>query len=199
MMATTHAFAGLLVAAPIAVFFPEHATPVALAALSGGVFPDLDVFIGRHRRTLHFPVLYWGLCLGLGVAGLVVGLPELLYAAVFVLAAALHSVSDVLGGGLEKEPWKQTTDCAVYCHVSTRWVAPRHYIAYDGSKGDLLATCILATSAVAYAGVPHLWLIVGGGIGIAAGYTLVRRWLPAVEDWLYENVPFLHPFLDGLH
>jgi len=59
MMATTHAAVGLLLAVPLAFVAPELAAPAAIAAIAGGVFPDLDLFAGVHRKTLHFPDYYW--------------------------------------------------------------------------------------------------------------------------------------------
>src|SRR6056297_1290775 len=105
MMATTHALAGLALAALVAPIAPEHAPTAAAAGLAGGVFPDLDLYAG-HRRTLHFPV-YYAVAAAPAVAfaalapsALTVGV------AVFLAAAALHAASDALGGGLELEPWK---------------------------------------------------------------------------------------------
>lgn len=198
MMVTTHAFASLLVCAPLALLFPDQSASIAVLALVGGAFPDVDVVLGTHRRTLHFPLGYW--CLLPFAAGVsVVSGPVALGLVAFLLGAGLHSASDVLGGGLEDKPWEQTADRAVYCHASGAWLPPKFIIAYDGSKGDFLLTCLLAMSMVAYGDVPYLLPVVLSGVVFAAVYTIIRRRLPQFEDWLYENVPVLRPLLNNLY
>lgn len=54
-MSPTHIAAGLALATPAALLAPELGTAAALGGIVGGVLPDLDLFAGRHRRTLHFP------------------------------------------------------------------------------------------------------------------------------------------------
>lgn len=57
MMVITHVTVALLVSLPVVVLVPAFATPVAAGAVVGAIVPDLDLFVGEHRRTLHFPVL----------------------------------------------------------------------------------------------------------------------------------------------
>ena len=187
MMATTHAMAGLAVAA-IAVFVvPEHAPVLAVAGLAGGVFPDLDLYAG-HRRTLHFPV-YYGVAAALAAVAAVL-VPNLWTAGVvvFLAAAALHAASDALGGGLELEPWEATSERAVYSHFHGRWLPPRRFVRYDGSPEDVvLAAGIGLPAALAFG--PSVQRVVGAALVVSVGYAVVRRRLPRVVRRLVAVVP----------
>lgn len=182
-MATTHAAVGLLLAIPVAVVAPELAAASALAAIAGGIFPDLDLFVGVHRRTLHFPDYYWlGAVPALAAAALV---PTAATVAVawFLLSAAVHSVSDAFGAGTEPRPWQRTSAEAVYLHSRRRWVRPRYWVRYDGAPEDYLLTVLfLSPGLVAFGPTVRrvaLTLIVAGG-----AYTLVRKRLPDLEERL---------------
>jgi len=177
MMATTHAFVGLAVAAAVVVAVPTLAPAVALAAavgaLAGGIFPDLDL-AATHRRTLHFPVGYWVVAVPAAVAAVVVPDPVPVGVALFVLSAAIHSSSDVIGGGLETRPWLGTSDKGVYLHVRGRWLAPRQWIRYDGSPEDfLVGAAFAAPGLVAFDGAVRLAVL--AMLGASLLYTLVRK------------------------
>jgi hypothetical protein len=183
MMATTHAAVGLLFALPLTVVAPELAPVAALAAMAGGIFPDLDLVVGVHRRTLHFPDYYWlGTLPALAAAALAPGTATVAVAW-FFLSAAVHSVSDVFGAGTEVRPWERTSAEAVYLHSRGRWIAPRYWVRYDGAPEDyLLTVCALAPGLVGFGPAVRrvaLALIITGG-----AYTLVRKRLPAVEKRL---------------
>lgn len=199
-MATTHLFAGLVVALPLVFAYPELAIPLAVAAGVGSVFPDFDILVGTHRKTLHYPVYYWVPTVGLLAGGIVSGSPALVLGGAFSLGAAQHSLSDVVGGGLERKPWEKTTSKAVYSRFHKRWYPPRHIIEYDGSPSDLGATILMSPVLLLY-GVDTLTtgVLIAGMVTIAVGYTAVRKVLPQIEDFLYEKFPVLHPFLHGLH
>ena len=183
MMATTHVFAALAVAAGVASVVPELASPLAVGAVLGGLAPDLDLLL-EHRRTFHFPVL------GLAVAGPAVAFalafPSSLTAGVaaFAVAAWLHAASDAIGGGPEMNPWDEASERAVYDHVRGRWIRPRHWIRYDGAPEDAACAVALAVPALL---VFEGWIaaLVVVGIVVSVGYALVRRrlvaWLP---EWL---------------
>src|SRR6056297_795113 len=112
MMATTHALAGMVLASATALIAPEQ-TPVAVAgAAVGGAFPDLDLF-GDHRRTLHYPVYYSILALAALAIAVLVPTGVTVALAAFLTSAALHSLMDAFGGGLELKPWEGTSDRAV--------------------------------------------------------------------------------------
>ena len=52
MMATTHGFVGLAVAAAVATVSPELAVPAAIGGIAGGIAPDLDV-LAAHRANIY--------------------------------------------------------------------------------------------------------------------------------------------------
>ena len=180
MMATTHAFVGLALASAYAVLGGEFAVVAAAGALAGGVFPDLDL-VAEHRKTLHFPE-YYAVLGALAVAVAVVApSPVSVGAAAFLLSAAVHAASDVLGGGLEARPWLAESDRGVFLHTQGRWVAPRRYVRYDGAPEDLAVAVLFAVPGwVAFDG----WVrgAVVAGVAVSAGYVLVRKRLPALEE-----------------
>ena len=57
MMVITHVAVALAFAVPVALAAPEFATAAAVGAILGGALPDLDLLVGEHRRTFHFPVV----------------------------------------------------------------------------------------------------------------------------------------------
>jgi hypothetical protein len=180
MMVTTHVAAGLLLAVPVAAVAPHLAVPAAIGAVLGGLVPDLDLLVGVHRRTLHFPVYYSALGVVAALAAAVAPGPLTVGLALFLLAAGLHSASDWLGAGEEMRPWERTSDRAVFLHPRRRWLRPRYVVRYDGAPEDFLLTAVLAVPAAAtFDG----WLraLAVGGVLLAAAYTLVRKRIP---DWL---------------
>lgn len=180
MMATTHALMGVALAAVVATVAPEHAPAAVVGALAGGVFPDLDLY-GDHRKHLHFPVYYTLLAGGAVAVAFAFTRPATVALAAFVVAAALHSATDALGGGLELEPWRGESERAVYSHFHGRWVAPRRWIRYDGAPEDLaLASALAVPALLVFDG--HVQLVVAGALGVSAVYTLLRKRLVAL--WL---------------
>ncbi|MFP8951842.1 metal-dependent hydrolase [Natrialbaceae archaeon A-arb3/5] len=187
MMASTHAFAGLVLAAVLAVLAPQFAFAVAVAAIAGGLFPDLDLYAG-HRRTLHFPVYYWLLALPTSIVAVLVPTQATVAVAVFLLAAAVHSFMDIFGGGLELKPWRETSNRAVYSHYHGRWLEPRRWVRYDGSPMDLaLAGALAVPGLVIFDG--YIQTVMLALLAISAGYTLVRKPLAGVAEWLLERIP----------
>ncbi len=181
-MATTHAFVGLAVAAALVVAVPTLAPVVVLAAavgaLAGGVFPDLDL-AATHRRTLHFPVAYWVVAVPAVGAGVVAPGPVTVGAATFLLSAAIHSSSDVIGGGLETRPWLGTSDKAVYVHVQGRWLAPKQWIRYDGSPEDFaVGAAFAAPGLLVFDGEVRLAVL--AMLGASLLYTVFRKKLVEV-------------------
>jgi membrane-bound metal-dependent hydrolase YbcI (DUF457 family) len=183
MMATTHAAVGLLLAVPLTVVAPDLAAVGALAAMAGGVFPDLDLLAGEHRKTLHFPDYYWLAALPALALFVVVPTAATVAAAWFFLSAAVHSVTDAFGAGTEPRPWERTSAQAVYLHSRRRWIAPRYWVRYDGAPEDYaLSVLCLSPGLVLFgrtvARVVVVCLVVGGA------YALVRKRLPGVEERL---------------
>ncbi len=200
MMLPTHALAGMVVGLTVGAVAPEFAGVALLAGLLGGVVPDLDMYAG-HRKRLHYPVCYSGLAVaGLALAAVVptaatVGL------AVFLAGAAVHSVTDVFGGGLELRPWEATSDRAVYDHYRGEWIAPRRWVRYDGAPEDLLVAAAVAVPLlVAVDGV--FQAVAYGSLAVGAVYVALRRTLadvaatmvgdllaPVLPPWLFAYVP----------
>lgn len=186
MMLPTHALGGMAVALPVALAAPEFASVALAAGLVGGVLPDLDMYVG-HRKTLHYP-LYYSLA-ALVTAGLAIAFTSVatVAATLVLLGAALHSVSDVFGGGLELRPWEGTSERAVYDHYRGQWIAPRRWIGYDGSPADLLLSVTLAAPLLVTVNGP-IELLVLGTLGVAVAYASVRRILPTVAEAVVERV-----------
>ncbi|MFB6188894.1 MAG: metal-dependent hydrolase [Halapricum sp.] len=186
-MATTHGLAGLLLGAVLSFVAPEQAPTLMLAGLAGGLAPDADLYAG-HRRTLHFPV--YGSVLAVAIVGLALftSIPAILGLAAFVAAAALHAVTDVLGGGLELRPWQAGSERAVYSHYHGQWLAPRRVIPYDGSPRDLsLALALGLPALVMTQGV--LRVGVAGALLVSIGYTLLRKRLASIATMIVGLLP----------
>ncbi|WP_227261561.1 metal-dependent hydrolase [Salarchaeum japonicum] len=184
MMATTHALVGFAIAVLVA---PDAAPAVLAAGFAGGAFPDLDLYAG-HRKTLHFPVYYALLALPLGLLAAFAPGTWTLAAAVFVVAAAVHSAMDAFGGGLELRPWEGTSDRAVYDHFNGRWLPPKRWVRYDGAPEDLgLAAVAAVPPILAVSG--GLELLAFGALAVSAVYVLVRKPMVAVAEWLVARTP----------
>lgn len=195
MMATTHVLAGVLLGLGVVAVGPVEGGLVVLAGGLGGLAPDLDI-LGAHRKTLHFPV-YGSIAAGLATL-LAVAVPTLATVALatFLLAAAVHAVSDLFGGGLSLRPWNATSDRGVYEHFRGRWHPPRRVIRYDGAPEDALLAGVLAVpSLLALDGVGR-WAVVGLLV-VSVVYAATRRllvdggevlvrWLPS---WVLRLIP----------
>ena len=185
MMLPTHALAGMALALPVAFVAPEFA-PVALAAgFAGGILPDLDMYAG-HRKTLHYPVYFSVFAVAALALALAVPTAETVALAFLLSGAAVHSVTDIFGGGLELRPWEGTADRGVYDHYRGQWLAPRRWVGYDGSPGDLLLSGVLAVPLlVTVDGAFRLAVL--GGLAVAVVYTAVRRVLPTLAERLVDE------------
>lgn len=194
MMLPTHALAGMLLALPVCYVTPEFAGVALLAGLLGGSVPDLDMYAG-HRKSLHYPVYYSILAVSSLFVAVFVPLGATVSVAVFLMGAAVHSVADVLGGGLELRPWEAASDRAVYDHYRERWIAPRRWISYDGSPGDLLVSYTLAVPLVVALEGSFRGVVIAA-LAVASVYTAVRQYLPTLAvavlavagPWLPESV-----------
>lgn len=58
MMLPTHALGGMSLGLSVAFVAPEFVSVARVAGFLGGVFPDLDMYIG-HRKSLHYPIYYF--------------------------------------------------------------------------------------------------------------------------------------------
>lgn len=176
-MAPTHVAVGASLALPLLAVAPEFAVVGALAGMAGGIFPDLDLVTGRHRKTLHFPVLYW--FVAVPAAGVAAAFPTTatVAAAVFFISAAVHSVLDWFGAGDELEPWEGTSREGVYVHVTGRWLEPKRWVRYDGSPEDLALSAAVAVPGLLLYGTPIRELLVGALI-VGVVYAVIRRRVP---------------------
>jgi len=173
-MVVAHVAVALAFAVPIALVAPEFASAAAVGAIVGGVFPDLDLLVGEHRRTLHFPVVGLALAVPGAILALLVPTPSTVALALALAGFGVHSASDVLGAGEELRPWERTNANAVYDHVSGRWWKARYVFPYDGSPQDLLlAVGAGAPVLVVYDG-PIRWGL-GAALGVAVVYAVLRR------------------------
>ncbi|GGN07100.1 metal-dependent hydrolase [Halarchaeum nitratireducens] len=162
MMVTTHAVMGaaLVTLLPLS---PRVAGVAAFAAFCGGVFPDLDLLVGEHRRTLHYPD-YYALCLVplVGLAGL-----------------RPHALTV----GLAPRPWLRDDHRGVYCRLGRRWLHPRHWIRWDGAPEDL-ALCGVCVCVVLFGADRPLRLLAVATLPVSVVYTLLRKRLPDLAPWL---------------
>lgn len=186
MMLPTHALGGMTLALSVAFVAPDFTGIALVAGFLGGTLPDLDMYSG-HRKSLHYPVYYSALVLpALVIAGLSPSVTTI-FIAFLLIGAAVHSIADILGGGLELRPWEATSNRAVYDHHRNRWIAPRHWIRYDGSPGDLLLSIALAVPLLlTLNGLLHQIVIVT--LAIAFVYTAVRRLLATLAAALVNDV-----------
>ena len=188
MMSSTHAAAGLLLVWPLLRAFPEFATVGALAALAGGVFPDLDLAVGEHRKTLHYPIVYW--LPAVSAAGIAIVSPSMWAVAAAALfgSAALHSATDWLGAGDELRPWERTSEKAVYLHPRRRWLSPKYWVRYDGAPEDLfVAVAFAAPSVYVLDGVAQTAVV--AAVAVSALYVLVRKPMVLVTQKVVDALP----------
>ncbi|AKH96694.1 metal-dependent hydrolase [Halanaeroarchaeum sulfurireducens] len=187
MMATTHVLTGVALAAAAASAVPEVSVVAVGAAAAGGLFPDLDLYAG-HRKTLHYPI-FFAIASLIAVAIATVEPTTLTVAgALFLAAAALHSIMDAFGGGLELRPWLGTSDRAVYSHFHRQWIPPRRWIRYDGAPEDLALATVMAVPALSTFDGP-VALGVVALLLVSAGYVLVRKPMVRIAEWLVARLP----------
>jgi hypothetical protein len=180
MMGTTHAAMGVTLAAPLVALAPEFAPVAALAGMAGGVFPDLDLLSGQHRRTLHFPVYYSASAVVVGTVAVLAPGPATVAATFFLLSAAVHCVTDTAGGGLELRPWDATDDRGVYVHPAGKWIRPRRWVRYDGAPEDLLLAAVFSIPGLLmFDGIVQALTVVG--LVVSVVYVAVRKYLPEIE------------------
>lgn len=193
-MATTHAFMGMALALPILATAPEFAPAAFVAGLVGGLAPDLDLYAG-HRKTLHYPVYASVVTVPMVGIALIVPTTVTVVLAVALTAAALHSVTDAVGGGLELRPWLASSERAVYSHYHGRWIRPRRWIRYDGAPEDLALAGLVAAPLV-IVGEGSITIVTIALLVVSAMYVSLRKPLATVAERLVGRAPaLLHPFL----
>jgi hypothetical protein len=187
MMATTHALVGIAIAAAATFVAPDLSLVAVGAAAAGGVFPDLDLYAG-HRKTLHFPVYYSVMAVS-AVVMVAVSPSQIMWGlALFLVSAAIHSLMDALGGGLELRPWQGTSQRAVYSHYHERWIRPRRWIRYDGAPEDLGLAIVASLPALSvFEGTIATGIV--ALLSISAVYVLLRKPIVWMAEWLYAHIP----------
>ncbi|THE63953.1 metal-dependent hydrolase [Salinadaptatus halalkaliphilus] len=193
-MATTHALWGMALALPVLATTPEYAPIAFLAGLGGGLAPDFDLYAG-HRKTLHFPVYASIAAIPAMVLAAIVPTAVTVALAVGLAAAALHTVSDILGGGLELRPWEGSSERAVYSHYHGRWLRPRRLVRYDGAPEDF-ALAGIAAVPITLVGDALITTIAAALVAVSAVYVLLRKWLAALAPRLARLLPApLRPYV----
>lgn len=187
MMLPTHALSGMALALPVALFAPELSGIVLVAGLIGGILPDLDMYAG-HRKTLHYPFYYSLVAAVIVPLAVAVQSAVVIGVAVLLVAAAVHSVADVFGGGLELRPWEATSNRAVYDHYNSRWVPPRRWIHYDGSPADFLLSAFLAVPVLFVVDGPLRWIVIAT-VAVGGIYVILRRRLATVAQRVVAVLP----------
>lgn len=185
MMTSTHAAVGALLGAGVGVAVPELSAAAVLAGFAGGALPDADL-VATHRRTLHFPVLAPVLAVPVGLAAAGLGSPAVTLVAVALLAAALHCLMDVFGGGVETRPWEATSQKGVYDHVRGRWIRPRRWVRWAGAPEDLVVALGVGLPTVAVTDGPARSLLLAVLVG-SVGFVAVRRRLPVLTERLFGD------------
>jgi hypothetical protein len=187
MMATTHVLAALAVASVVAVVSPEFGTVAAVAAVLGGIAPDLDLYSG-HRKTLHYPIYLPVAAVAAVLLAVVVPTGVTVGLAVFLVSAGLHSAMDAWGGGLELKPWRATSEKAVFSHYHGGWIAPRRLVRYDGAPEDLLLGAVFAIPVLLVFPTSVDWFV-GGILAVSAIYVLLRKPMVAFGEWAVQRLP----------
>lgn len=190
MMGLTHAVMSVVVAIPFLYLYPQLALPIAVIAYLGGSFPDFDLFFGVHRKTLHYPVYFTVSAIATTVGFAVTTSTVLMFVSVFLCGAAIHSLMDIVGAGVEEKPWNQTNPHAVYVHPQNRWATARYWIPYDGSPHDLVVLAMLSVIVVYVYSEPVVTIGILVTLVISTVYTLVRKDLPAVKTYIESTLGF---------
>lgn len=148
MMFPTHVIKGLIICLPLFYYYPEFSTMIYISAIVGFTVADLDLFIGKHRKTLHYPFV--SLILGIVSVPIFIIFTNTvtLFMLVLLWGVSIHSLFDVLGGGVEDEPWEATEDRVVYNHLQDSWMDARRIIPYDGSPRDFILYILLTITFV---------------------------------------------------
>jgi hypothetical protein len=198
-MVTTHIFVSLLLAFCVSFVSPLEVGTILPIAFVGGFFPDLDMFFGTHRKTLHYPVYGSVLAVASFVFFLITHSMIIGFITIFLIGCMSHTLTDILSCGLEKYPWKKNSKQAVYNHHTKKWIPPRYIIPYDGSIEDFGVTFIggvlFLFATKTYTINYYLWMTMGL-IGVAFIYTVLRKRLPRIEQKLYSRFPLLDGILD---
>lgn len=200
MMLPTHIVLTLLLSICFTVLHPEQTTKIFYVSILAGVFPDLDTLFGQHRKTLHNIQVYSIMMAVVLFCYIIFQTVELFLLLLFFVGCCFHYLTDIISSGLEKEPWNKTSERSVYNHYTHSWMTPKYIISYDGSIEDFVIYAISTLIIIYfYYQISYIEYIVFILTVAAIIYTAIRKKLPQLEDYLYENYSYIRWFLDTLH
>jgi hypothetical protein len=196
-MIFTHVLLGALIGAVYSLLASDYTTVAVFAGILGGGFPDLDMAL-THRKSFHYPIISSVIAVIAGVLVVLVPSVWTVFLFFFLLAAAVHSVTDILGGGKEMRPWLEMDERAVYNHITDEWVRPRRII-YDGSIPDLAISVI--TAAVLFYLLPSSFdPLIATILGLGIVYAILRRWITRQISEEFETFSaYIQHWLSALH
>jgi hypothetical protein len=196
-MIFTHVLLGALIGAVYSLLASDYTTVAVFAGILGGGSPDLDMAL-THRKSFHYPIISSVIAVIAGVLVVLVPSVWTVFLFFFLLAAAVHSVTDILGGGKEMRPWLEMDERAVYNHITDEWVRPRRII-YDGSISDLAISVI--TAAVLFYLLPSSFdPLIATILGLGIVYAILRRWITRQISEEFETFSaYIQHWLSALH
>lgn len=190
MMLPTHIVIGILISIPITSIYPNFTNLILLSSIFGSLLPDLDMIYMTHRKTLHPILLYLILTFLLFIIYVITEIFVIALLSIVFFNSFIHTIGDISGTGAEKYPWEQNNDKSIYSIVLNRWIKSRRYILYDGSTRDLMVLLISSILVIYYTNIQYVKYSVILCTLIGVIYTLLRKKLPDIENYLYENIPF---------
>lgn len=188
-MLPTHVNSSIFLISLAAATFSFELSAILLSiVLVASIFPDLDMIVGIHRKTLH-PVVVYAAVTALITPIFFLSQNTIIgYLGLFTLFCTIHTAVDVLGTGAEKRPWEHNNDNAIYSASMQKWLKARRVFNYDGSPLDLIVL-MASTAAIFYtANLPQMFeILIFTLLVIGIIYTAVRRTLPKLEEYFFEN------------
>lgn len=127
-----------LIAVPFIWEFPESSSALMFVALISGLFPDLDTLYGKHRKTMHLPVIYSLMVLPSLLLILLISSYFTFLLLLIAVVLSSHCYMDILTGGSSSKPFPDIESEACYNHIRQRWIEPLGIINHTGSIDDYL-------------------------------------------------------------
>lgn len=179
---------------------PDYLTEyIYLFCILGSIFPDLDLFIGQHRKSLHYPAI--GFLILVWSISLILYSETAILVILFIFCFWIHALLDVIGGGLSRTPWDNANSPTVFNHYRKRWIKQddvKPALKYDGSPLDLTLSMILAIFVYTMTQSTYITYILLIMLFIGLIYTVTRKYLIQIEPYLAE-LPIIGDFITSLH
>lgn len=188
MMLPTHISIGLILFLPMSNIYQDYSSFILLASIIGSIFPDLDMIYMNHRKTLHPIFIYFSLSMLFLLLSVITNNLYIILLFVILLSSFIHTLFDTFGTGAEKHPWKHNNNDAIYSYILHKWIKGRRYIAYDGSPMDLLLLLCFSILFIQYNDIIEYNIIIYICISVGLIYTILRKKLPTIENYIYENI-----------